>query len=257
VKVVVIGGTGLLGSKIASELAGGGHDALRASPGTGVDTITGEGLADALEGAAVVVDASNSPSLEAGPAMEFFTTSTGNLLAAEAAAGVGHHLVLSIVGVERVTGSGYYRAKVAQEGLIRDAAIPYTIVHATQFFEFVEGIAGAATDGDTVRLPHVLVQPIAADELAAVISELAQGPPANGTTEVAGPEQFHLDDLVRQALMGRDDPRAVVADPDARYFGAELDERTLLPATGAHLGATRFRAWLAERAAGAAQDAGR
>jgi uncharacterized protein YbjT (DUF2867 family) len=245
-RIVVIGGTGLIGSRLVAGLDEAGHDVTAASPDTGVNTLTGVGLADALEGASVVVDVSNSPSYDDAVVTEFFPTSTSNLLAAEAVAGVGHHLVLSIVGVERATGSAYYRAKRAQEELVRGSPIPYTIVHATQFFEFVTGIANAATDGETVRLPRVLVQPIAADDLAAVLSELAQGPPVDDIVEVAGPQQFRLDELVRGRLKSQDDPRTVVADPTARYFGAELGERTLLPGKSAHEGETRFHDWLTQ-----------
>jgi uncharacterized protein YbjT (DUF2867 family) len=244
-KIVVIGGTGLIGSKLVDRLFNAGHDVVAASPDTGVNTFTGDGLAEALGGAAVVVDVSNSPSFEDAAVMEFFTTSTGNLLAAEVAAGVGHHVALSVVGTERLTESGYFRAKIAQEKLIRESPIPYTIVHATQFFEFVKSIADAASDGDTVRLAHVLIEPIAADDVAAAVAMISQGPPANGTIEVAGPEQFHLDELIRRGLMARGDSRTVVADPEARYFGAELDERTLVPDNGSRHGEIRFDDWLA------------
>jgi uncharacterized protein YbjT (DUF2867 family) len=197
-----------------------------------------------MDGAAVVVDVSNSPSFEAAAVLEFFETSTRNLLAAEAAAGVGHHVALSVVGTERLPTSGYFRAKVAQEKLITGSSIPHSIVHATQFFEFMKSITQAATDGDTVRLAPVLVQPIAADDVATAVGKVAAGQPLNGILEIAGPELFRLDDLVRHVLSVRNDPRKVVADPHAPYFGAELDERTLVPGEGAQLGATRFEDWL-------------
>jgi len=247
-KIVVIGGTGLIGSKLVAKLGEDGHEAVAASLDTGVNTLTGEGLAEAIDGASVVVDVSNSPSLDDVAAMEFFTTSTGNLLTAEGRAGVGHHVALSVVGTQRLTESGYFRAKIAQEKLIEASSIPYTIVHATQFFEFVDSIADAATDGDTVRLAHVLIQPIAADDVAAAVSELSQGPPANGIVEVAGPERFRLDELIRDGLTARGDERVVVADPEARYFGAALHERTLLPADDARRGELRLRDWLAQSA---------
>jgi uncharacterized protein YbjT (DUF2867 family) len=196
----------------------------------------------------VVVDVSNSPSFEDAAVMEFFETSTRNVLAAEAAAGVGHHVALSVVGTERLSESGYFRAKIAQEKLIRDSSIPYSIVHATQFFEFVKSIAAAATDGDTVRLAPVLIQPMAADDVARAVSQVSVGSPVNGIVEVAGPEQFRLDELIRRGLSARDDPREVIADPHARYFDAELAERTLLPGDGARLGATRFEDWLRQPA---------
>jgi uncharacterized protein YbjT (DUF2867 family) len=247
-KILVIGGTGLVGSKLVAKLGEDGHEAVAASPDTGVNTLTGEGLAEALEGASVVVDVSNSPSFDDVAVMEFFTTSTSNLLTAEGAAGVGHHVALSVVGTQRLTESGYFRAKIAQEKLIKASSIPYTIVHATQFFEFVNSIADAATDGDMVRLAHVLIQPIAADDVAAAVSELSQGPPANGVVEVAGPQRFRLDELIRHGLAARGDEREVVADPEARYFGAALHERTLLPADDARRGELRFRDWLAQPA---------
>ncbi len=245
-KVVVIGGTGLIGSKLVTKLTEHGHEALAAAPNTGVNTLTGEGLAEAIEGASVVVDVSNSPSFEDTAVLEFFRTSTANLLAAEAAAGVGHHVALSVVGTERLPTSGYFRAKIAQEQLIAASPIPYSIVHATQFFEFLKSIAQAATDGDTVRLAPVLVQPMAADDVAAAVGRVAVGTPLNGTLDVAGPEQFRLDELVRRALAALGDPRQVVADPHAPYFGAELGERTLVPAGEAQLGAVRFEEWLGQ-----------
>ena len=247
-KIVVIGGTGLVGSKVVACLEEEDHEAVAASPDSGVNTLTGEGLADVLQGASVVVDVSNSPSFEDEAVMEFFTTSTTNLLAAELDAGVRHHVALSVVGTDRLSESGYFRAKIAQEKLIADSLIPYSIVHATQFFEFVKSIADGATDGDTVRLAHVLIQPMAADDVAAAVCEISQRPAADGVIEIAGPEQFGLDDLIRQGLLAKGDPRTVVADPEARYFGAELEERTLLPTDAVHLGATRFGDWLAKPA---------
>ena len=244
-KITVIGGTGFIGSKVVDQLRARGHEAVPASPGTGVNTLTGEGLDAALAGAQVVVDVTNSPSFEDAAALEFFTTSTGNLLAAEAAAGVGHHVALSVVGIERVPGSGYFRAKVAQEQLINASLMPYTIVRATQFFEFIKGIADAATDGNTVRLAPALIQPMAAEDVAAAVTEAALSEPRNGIIQVAGPQQFHLDELARHALSAWDDPRSVVTTPGERYFGAELAERDLVPDDGtARLAATSFEEWL-------------
>jgi uncharacterized protein YbjT (DUF2867 family) len=243
-KIVVIGGTGLIGSKLVAKLTEHGHEAIAASPDSGVNTLTGEGLAEVLEGASVVVDVSNSPSFEDAAVLEFFETSTRNLLAAEAAAGVGHHVALSVVGTDRLSESGYFRAKIAQEKLITESSIPYSIVHAPQFFEFVKSIAQAATDGDTVRLAPVLIQPIAADDVASAVGRTAVGSPVNGTVEVAGPEQFRLDELIRRGLSARNDPREVVADPSARYFNAVLSERILLPGDDAVIFETRFEDWL-------------
>ena len=243
-RLVIIGGSGLIGSKLVSGLNGQGHEAVSASPATGVDTITGKGLADVLQGASVLVDVSNSPSFEEAAVMEFFTTSTRNLLQYSAAAGVRHYVALSIVGTERVPGSPYLRAKNAQETLIRSGGIPYSIVRATQFFEFVARIADEATVGTTVRLPPVLFQPMAADDVAKAVGTVALGTPVNGTVDVAGPEQFRFDDVIREALRAHNDPREVVADPHARYFGAELGERSLVPAGDASLGDTRFQEWL-------------
>jgi uncharacterized protein YbjT (DUF2867 family) len=245
-KIVVIGGTGLIGSKLVTKLEGEGHEAIAASPDTGVNTLTGEGLAAAFEGAQVVVDVSNSPSFEDAAVLEFFETSTRNLQAAEAAAGVGHHVALSVVGTQRLSESGYFRAKIAQEKLIEESSIPYSIVHATQFYEFVNSIAAEATDGDTVRLAHVLIQPIAAEDVATAVSRVAVGSPVNGIVEVAGPEQYYLDELIREALGAHNDPREVVADPHARYFGAELSERTLVPGDEARLGEIRFGDWASQ-----------
>jgi uncharacterized protein YbjT (DUF2867 family) len=246
--VVVIGGTGLIGSKVVARLAEHGHEAIAASPRSGVNTLTGEGLAEVLAGAQVVVDVSNSPSLEDKAVLGFFTTSTGNLLAAAKTAGVGHHVALSVVGTERLAESGYFRAKLAQEKLIRESGIPYSIVHATQFFEFVTSIADAATDGTTVRLSPARVQPIAADAVASVVAGTAVGEPINGTIEIAGPERFGLDELIRTGLRFRGDPRAVVADPEARYSGALLEERTLLPGADARILDPRFEDWLVQPA---------
>jgi uncharacterized protein YbjT (DUF2867 family) len=247
-KIVVIGGTGLIGSKVVTCLKEEEHEAVAASPDSGVDTLTGEGLPEVLEGAEVVIDVSNSPSIEDEAAMEFFTTSTTNLLAAEVDAGVRHHVALSVVGAVRLTESGYLRAKVAQEQLIEGGSIPYSIVHATPFFEFAMRTADGATDGDTVRLPHVLIQPIAADDVAAAVCEISQRAPADGVIEIAGPEQFRFDEFIQHVLTAKGDPRKVVADPKARYFGAELQERSLLPTNAVHLGEVRLKDWLARPA---------
>jgi uncharacterized protein YbjT (DUF2867 family) len=217
---------------------------VAAAPNTGVNTLTGEGLAGVLQGASVVVDVSNSPSFEDAAVLHFFTTSTRNLLTHEAAAGVGHHVALSVVGTERLAENGYFRAKLAQERLIEGGAIPYSIVHATQFFEFVKSIADAATVDGAVRLAPVLFQPMAADDVADAVASVAEGPPLNGTVEVAGPDRFRFHEFVRQGLRARDDPREVLADPHARYFGAELSEGSLVPGAGARLSATRFADWL-------------
>ncbi len=248
-KVIVVGGTGLIGSKLVEELREHGHQAVPASPRSGVNTLTGEGLAGALDGADVVVDVTNAPSLEGAAALKFFQTSTRNLLDAEASAAVGHHVALSVVGTERLSESGYFRAKIAQEELIAGASTPYSIVHATQFFEFIGSIADDATDGDTVRLAPVLIQPIAAEDVATAVGMIAVGPPVNGVVEVAGPQQFRLDELIRHALSARRDPREVIASPYAHYFGAELGERTLMPGDNVILAETRFEEWLRESAA--------
>ena len=247
-KIVVIGGTGLIGSKLVRRLQEHGHQAVAASPNTGVNTITGEGLAEALRGTSVVVDVSNSPSFEDAAVLKFFETSTGNILQAEAAAGVRHHVALSVVGTERLQQSGYFRAKMAQEKLIQESSIPYSIVHATQFFEFVKSIADGATVGNTVRLAPVLIQPMAAEDVASAVARTAVGAPINGIVEVAGPEQFRLDELVRRALAARHDPRKVAADPQTRYFGAKLGERMLVPGADAKLGEIRFEDWLSQSA---------
>jgi uncharacterized protein YbjT (DUF2867 family) len=242
-KIVVIGGTGLIGSKLVAKLDEHGHNAVAASPNTGVNTITGEGLPEVLVGASVVVDVSNAPDWDDDAVMHFFTTSTRNLTAAEATAGIGHHVALSVVGTDRLTESGYFRAKLAQEELIRGSSVPYTIVHATQFFEFMNGIADAATDGNMVRLPPAQIQPIAADDVASALARIAAGPPLNHTVEVAGPDQFRLDELIRGVLAAQNDPREAIADPHARYFGIAPSERTLLPGDDATLGAIRFEGW--------------
>jgi uncharacterized protein YbjT (DUF2867 family) len=221
-----------------------GHEAVPASPDTGVNTVTGEGLEKVLQGASVVVDVSNSPSFEDAAVMTFFTTSTSNLLKHAAAAAVRHYIALSVVGTERMPGSPYFRAKNAQETLIKDSGIPYSIVHATQFFEFVKRIADEATVGTTVRLPSVLIQPMAADDVARAVARIAVGEPLNGTVEVAGPQRFRFDELIRQGLVARNDPREVVVDPLARYFGTELDERSLIPGEAAQVGEIRFQEWL-------------
>jgi uncharacterized protein YbjT (DUF2867 family) len=249
-KIVVIGGTGLIGSKLVAKLAAHGHDAVPASPDTGVNTLTGEGLTGALTGADVVVDVSNSPSFEDTAVLEFFETSTRNILGAEAATGVGHHVALSVVGTERLAESGYMRAKIAQEKLIKDSPIPYTIVHATQFFEFGARMADEASDGDTVRVPPVLIQPMAADDVAAAVCSVALAAPMLDTIEIAGPQPLRFEDFVRQGLRSVGDQRVVIADPQARYFGARLTERALLPGDGAQLGPTRFDDWLSHRAPG-------
>ena len=249
-KIVVIGGSGLIGSKLVTKLRDRGHQTLAASPDSGVNTLTGQGLAAAVEGAAVVVDVSNSPSFEDAAVMEFFDTSTRNLLAAESAAGVGHHVALSVVGTERLADSGYMRAKSAQEKLIEDSPIPWSIVHATQFFEFIGRIADEATSGNTVRLAPVLIQPMAAEDVARALAEVATGPPVKGIIEIAGPEQFRLDELVRDTLRERHDPREVITDPHARYYGAELHERTLVPAANARLAETRYDDWLKQSTSG-------
>ena len=248
-KIVVIGGSGRIGSKLVSMLREWGHDALAASPASGVDTLTREGLAEALADAQVVVDVANSPSFEDKVAMEFFATSGRNLLAAEAAAGVAHHVALSVVGTDRLQAMGYFRAKLAQERLIKAAGLPYSIVRANQFFEFVGAIAQESTVGETVRLSPALVQPLAADDVAAALADVTVGAPLNGTVEVAGPERIPLDELVGRFLKATRDPRAVVTDVHARYFDVELNDRTLTADDGARLGATRFQDWLGRTAA--------
>jgi len=243
-RIVVIGGTGLIGSKLVAKLAAHGQEAVPAAPSTGVNILTGEGLGDALAGAKVVVDVSNSPSFEDTAVLEFFEKSTRNILDAEAAAGVGHHVALSVVGTDRMADSGYMRAKIAQEKLIENSSIPYTIVHATQFFEFAVRTADEASDGGTVRVPPVLIEPMAADDVAAAVCDVALAAPLNGTIEIAGPQPMPFEDWVRRGLRAAGDERAVVVDPQARYFGIRLSERTLLPGDGARLGATTFDDWL-------------
>jgi uncharacterized protein YbjT (DUF2867 family) len=248
-KIVVIGGSGLIGSKLVPKLREHGHEAVAASPNSGVNSVTGDGLAEAMKGALVVVDVSNAPSWEDSAVLNFFETSTRNLLAYEAAAGVRHHVTLSVVGSERMLESGYFRAKIAQENLIKGSSIPYSIVRATQFFEFVKGIADLSTDGNTVRLPSALIQPMAADDVASALARVAMSSPLNSTVEVGGPERFRLDELVRRGLAAWNDPREVVTAPHARYYGIAVSERTLVPDDDAQLGETRFETWLTQPAA--------
>ncbi|HVP42819.1 MAG TPA: SDR family oxidoreductase [Terriglobales bacterium] len=248
-KIVVIGGSGLIGSRLVNQLRAHGHEAVAASPKSGVDTLTGEGLAEALKGASAVVDVSNSPSWEDAAVLNFFETSTRNQLTYEAAAGVGHHVALSVVGTERLSESGYFRAKIAQERLIKESPVPYSIVQATQFFEFVKGLADISMVGGKVHLPPVLFQPMAADDVASALRGIAVGPPQNGTVEIGGPEQFRVHELVRRRLASLKDPREVIADPQARYSGAKIGETTLVPGKNARLGETRFETWLTQSAA--------
>jgi uncharacterized protein YbjT (DUF2867 family) len=247
-KIVVIGGSGLIGSRLVPKLREHGHDAIAASPSSGVNSFTGEGLAEVLKGASVVVDVTNSPSWEDAAVMEFFQTSTRNLLTYEAAANVGHHVALSVVGTQRLSESGYFRAKIAQEKLIKESSIPYSIVQATQFFEFVKGIADVSMVGNKVHLPPVLFQPMAADDVATAVGRIAVGSPVNGTVEVEGPEQFRMDELVRRHLAQLGDPREVIADPNALYSGARINDRTLVPGNNPRLGETRYETWLAQTA---------
>ena len=246
-KIVVIGGSGLIGKKVVTDLREHGHEVLAASPSSGVNTVTGEGLAQALAGARVVVDVSNAPNWEDKAVLTFFETSGRNLLAAEAAAGVGHHVALSVVGTDRLLASGYFRAKLAQENLIKACPIPYTIVRATQFFEFVGGIAQFATQGQTVRVPPVLMQPIAADDVAAAMAEVALAEPLYGTVEIAGPEPIRQDDLVRQFLNATGDARKVITDPKALYYGIPVNDQSLTPGDHPRLGPTPFEDWLPSR----------
>ncbi|HEX6188869.1 MAG TPA: SDR family oxidoreductase [Pyrinomonadaceae bacterium] len=248
-KIVVIGGTGLIGTKLVKKLRERGDEALPASPSSGVNTITGEGLAAALAEAQVVVDVSNSPSWEDKAVLEFFETSTRNVLAAAAAAGVGHHVALSVVGTERLLQSGFFRAKMAQEQLIKASNVPYTIVRSTQFFEFVDGIAQSATDGQTVRLSHAHIQPIVSDDVAAALAEVTLGAPVNGMIEIAGPERLGLDELVRRFLRAKQDPRQVVTDVHAQYFGIDVNDQSLTPGDNPRIGPTRFDDWLSRSAA--------
>ena len=251
-KIVVIGGTGLIGTKVVNNLGERGHEVVAASPSKGVNTLTGEGLAAALAGAEAVVDVANSPSFEDEPAMEFFETSGRNLLAAEKSAGVTHHVALSVVGTDRLTGSGpgslsgYFRAKLAQENLIKASGIPFTIIRATQFFEFVKGIAQSGTAGSTIRLSSVLMQPMVSDDVAAAVTDVALGQPVNGMIEVAGPDQFRQDELVRQFLNATGDSRKVVTDDNAGYFGIKVDDQSLIPGPGSNprLGSTHYDDWL-------------
>ncbi|MFI9550651.1 SDR family oxidoreductase [Nonomuraea endophytica] len=245
-KIVVIGGTGLIGSKVVARLGAQGHEAVAAAPNTGVNTLTGEGLAEVMAGASVVIDVSNSPSFEEAAVLEFFRTSTGNLLAAGSAAGVGHHVALSVVGTQRPPGNGYFRAKIAQEQLIERSSIPFSLVHATQFFEFVRRIADDATEGGQVRMAPVFFQPIAGDDVAQTLATVAVGTPLTGRAEIGGPERFRMDEFFRETLAGWGDPREVVSDPHAQYFGAEVLERSLVPDDGATLGPTHYRDWAAK-----------
>jgi uncharacterized protein YbjT (DUF2867 family) len=247
-KIVVIGGTGLIGSKLVEKLRKDGHEPLAASPDTGVDALTGEGLSEALEGAQVVVDVANAPAWDDAAVLDFFQTSSRNLLAAETAAGVRHHVTLSVVGTDRLPESGYFRAKAAQEDLVKTGPVPYTIVRATQFFEFIKRIADSGTDGNTVRLSPALVQPEAADDVASTLADVAVGAPLNDTVELAGPEAFRLDELARRLLSANDDPRQVTTDVHARYFGVELDDRSLTPGDDARIAPTSFDDWLTQSA---------
>ncbi len=247
-KIVVIGGTGLIGSKLVNKLHEQGHEAVSASPNSGVNTLTGEGLSEVLKGTSVVVDVTNAPSWEDTAVMNFFVTSTRNLLAAEAAAGVKHHVALSVVGTERLLESGYFRAKIVQENLIKASSIPYSIVRATQFYEFVKGISDFSTKGNEVHLPSACIQPMAADDVATAVGQVATGSPVNGIVEIGGPEQFRLDELIRRGLAARKDPRKVVADPQATYYGIKVTERALVPESNARLGKMRFDEWLAQSA---------
>jgi len=249
-KIVVIGGTGLIGSKLVEKLRKAGHDPLAAAPDTGVNTITGEGLDEAVEEAQVVVDVANAPDRDDAAVLDFFQTSSRNLLAAETSAGVKHHVVLSVVGADRLPESGYLRAKLAQEEAAKTASVPYTILRASQFFEFIGRIADSSTEGDTVRLAPVFVQPESADDVAAALAEVAVSEPMNGIVELGGPEQFRLDELARRVLSASNDPRSVTADVHARYYGAELEEHSLSPGGNARIAATRFEDWLSQSAAG-------
>ena len=247
-KIVVVGGTGLIGSKLVKKLRELGHEAVAAAPNNGVNSITGEGLADALKGASAVVDVTNSPSWEDAAVMKFFETSTRNLLSYGSAAGVGHYVALSVVGTERLLESGFFRAKLAQENLIKASSIPYTIVRATQFFEFVKSIADLSTEGNKVRMPPVLIRPMAADDVAGALARIVTGSPVKGMVEIGGPEEFHLDELVRRELAAFHDPREVISDPKARYYGIQVSERSLVPDRDARLGETRFEDWLVNAA---------
>ena len=243
-KIVVIGGTGLIGSKLVKKIRERGQEVVAASPSSGVNTLTGEGLADALKGASVVVDVTNSPSWEDAAVLKFFETSTRNLLKYGATAGVGHHVALSVVGTERLLESGFFRAKLVQENLIKASSIPYSIVRATQFFEFVKNIADYSTEGNQVRLPAALIQPMAADDVASAVDSIAMSSPVNGTVEIGGPEKFRLDELARRYLAAQKDSRKVISDPKGRYYGIAVSERALIPDDDARLGQTRFEDWL-------------
>jgi uncharacterized protein YbjT (DUF2867 family) len=247
-KIVVIGGTGLIGSKLVEKLRQTGHDPLPASPDTGVDTLSGEGLQEALEGAQVVIDVSNAPASDDAAVMDFFQTASRNVLAAEKAAGVSHHITLSVVGADRLSESGYMRAKIAQEETVQAGSVPYTILRAAQFFEFIGRIADSSTEGGTVHLPPVLIQPEAADDVAAALADVAMSAPVNGIVELAGPEAFRFDELVQRVLSAKNDPRRVTGDVHARYFGAELDERSLTPSDNARVAPTLLEDWLSRSA---------
>ena len=243
-KIVVIGGSGLIGKKLVNDLRQRGHQVVAASPSTGVNTVTGDGLADGLKGAQVVVDVANAPSWDDNAVLAFFETSGRNLLAAEAVAQVGHHIALSVVGTDRLLASGYFRAKMAQENLVKASKIPYTIVRATQFFEFVGGIAQSASEGQAVRLPPALMQPIVSDDVAAALADVAVGAPLNRTVDLAGPEAIRMDDLVRQFLVANGDTRNVITDPQAQYFGVTVNDQSLTPGDNPRIGSTRFEDWL-------------
>jgi uncharacterized protein YbjT (DUF2867 family) len=254
-KIVIIGGTGLIGTKLASKLRQKGHDVSPAAPSTGVNTITGEGLDKAVSGADIVVDVANSPSFEDSAALNFFKTSGRNLLAAETAAGVRHHVALSIVGTDRLPECGYFLAKLAQENLIKASKIPYTILRATQFFEFVGGIVDSSADGQIVRLSPALFQPVASDDVAAALADVTLGAPVNGMVELAGPERLSLDEFGRRYLAATKDQRKVVPDIHARYFGTELDDQSLTPGNNPRIGSVRFEDWLAHNAVRATRQA--
>jgi uncharacterized protein YbjT (DUF2867 family) len=249
-KIVVIGGTGLIGSKLVEKLRKAGHEPLAASPDTGVNTLSGEGLAEALRGAEVVVDVANAPAWDDAAVMEFFQTSSRNVLAAETAAGVKHHVALSIVGADRLPESGYFRAKIAQEETVKGGSVPYTILRATQFFEFIGRIADSSTDGGTIRLAPVFIQPESADDVAAALAEIAVSQPVNDVVELAGPDQFRLDELAERVLRARNDPRHVKGDMHARYFGAELEHYSLTPENNVRVAPTHFEDWLSQSVAG-------
>ena len=247
-KIVVIGGSGLIGRKLVANLRERGHDVAPASPSSGINTLTGEGLAAAMMGTEVIVDVSNAPSWEDAAVLEFFETSTRNVLAAEAAAGVRHHIALSVVGTDRLQASGYFRAKLAQENLIQAGKIPYTIVRATQFFEFIGGIAASGVVGNEIRLPPAMMQPIVSDDVATALADVAEEQPVNGTIDLAGPEPIRMDELARRHLRANDDPRQVVADATATYFGTPVDDRSLTPDANPRLGPTRYDDWLSRHA---------